>query len=278
MNLLRVFTVDDEPLALHRLRMLLQSMPQVAHVGEASSCAEAAARIAELLPDVVLLDIRMRDGDGFEILEAVSKLPHLPAVIFVTAFEHYAVRAFDRAAVDYVLKPIERERLCQAINRAHQRMRALDAEQRVGELQEVVRNLRSAATESGETSYETEFWLRGATGLVRVLIDSVESVSSEAYYVALHTASASHLMRGSLLQFENKIEPGSFLRVHRRWLVRRFAILELRTRGTAGGEILLTSGRKVPVGRAYIKRLRETLRRYHHDDSQNAGVSLSLAG
>jgi DNA-binding LytR/AlgR family response regulator len=220
----------------------------------------------------------MRDGDGFEILEALSKLPHLPAVIFVTAFEHYAVRAFDSAAVDYVLKPIERDRLCQAINRAHQRMRALDAEQRVGELQEVVRNLRSAAADNGETAYESEFWLRGATGLVRVSIDSVESVSSEAYYVALHTPSASHLMRGSLLQFESRVEPGSFLRVHRRWLVRRFAILELRTRGTAGGEVVLTSGRKVPVGRAYIKRLRETLRRYHGDHPHDVRDHASIAG
>jgi two-component system LytT family response regulator len=260
MNLLRVLTVDDEMLALRRLRLLLQAMPQVEIVGEASSCSEAIEGIARLAPDVVLLDIRMRDGDGFDVLEWIGKRPNPPVVIFVTAFDHYAVRAFERAVVDYLLKPIERDRLAQAISRAHHHMRALASEQRIGEMQEVLRNLRSAAAGRSSTPYETEFWLRGASGLVRVPIESIESASSEDDYVALHTANGSHLLRGSLRQFEARVEPGHFVRVHRRWLVRRYAIAELRTRRTGGGEINLVSGKKVPVGRSYLKRLRETLR------------------
>jgi two-component system LytT family response regulator len=260
MNLLRVLTVDDEMLALRRLRLLLQAMPQVEIVGEASSCSEAIEGIARLAPDVVLLDIRMRDGDGFDVLEWIGKRPNPPLVIFVTAFDHYAVRAFERAVVDYLLKPIERDRLAQAISRAHHHMRALASEQRIGEMQEVLRNLRSAAAGRSSTPYETEFWLRGASGLVRVPIESIESASSEDDYVALHTANGSHLLRGSLRQFEARVEPGHFVRVHRRWLVRRYAIGELRTRRTGGGEINLVSGKKVPVGRSYLKRLRETLR------------------
>jgi two-component system LytT family response regulator len=260
MNLLRVLTVDDEMLALRRLRLLLQAMPQVEIVGEASSCSEAIEGIARLAPDVVLLDIRMRDGDGFDVLEWIGKRPNPPVVIFVTAFDHYAVRAFERAVVDYLLKPIERDRLAQAISRAHHHMRALASEQRIGEMQEVLRNLRSAAAGRSSMPYETEFWLRGASGLLRVPIESIESASSEDDYVALHTANGSHLLRGSLRQFEARVEPGHFVRVHRRWLVRRYAIAELRTRRTGGGEINLVSGKKVPVGRSYLKRLRETLR------------------
>jgi two-component system LytT family response regulator len=253
-------TVDDEVLALRRLKLLLQSMPHVDHVGEASSCKEAIASIDSLAPDLILLDVRMRDGDGFDVLEAAGQRPNPPSVIFVTAFDHYAVRAFERAVIDYLLKPIERDRLAQAINRAHNQMRAVDAEQRVSELQEVLRNLRSAAAGRQDGTYETEFWLRGSSGLVRVPVDAIESASSEDDYVALHTSTGSHLMRGSLRRFESRIEPGLFVRVHRRWMARRFAIAELRTRSTGSGEVLLRSGTKLPVGRAYLKQLRETLR------------------
>src|SRR2546423_13401068 len=104
MNILRVLTVDDEVLALRRLRLLLQATPHVELVGEASSCREAIGFIDKLRPDVVLLDIRMRDGDGFDVLEWISGRPNPPAVIFVTAFDHYAVRAFEESVVDYLLK------------------------------------------------------------------------------------------------------------------------------------------------------------------------------
>jgi two-component system LytT family response regulator len=260
MNVLRILTVDDEVLALRRLRLLLQAMPHAELVGEASSCKEAIECVDRLRPDVVLLDIRMRDGDGFDVLEWIGGRPNPPAVIFVTAFDHYAVRAFERAVVDYLLKPIERDRLAQAISRAHHQMRALEAEQRISEMQELLRNLRSAAAGRSDMPYETEFWLRGASGLVRVPIDAIESASSEDDYVALHTPTGSHLLRGSLRQFEARVEPGQFVRVHRRWIVRRYAIAELRTRRTGGGEVNLTSGKKLPVGRAYLKRLRDSLR------------------
>jgi two-component system LytT family response regulator len=260
MNILRVLTVDDEVLALRRLRLLLQAMPHIELVGEANSCREAIDCVDRLKPDVVLLDIRMRDGDGFDVLEWIDDRPNPPAVIFVTAFDHYAVRAFERAAVDYLLKPIERERLAQAIRRAQHQMRAIEAEQRISEMQELLRNLRAAAAGRSDTPYDTEFWLRGASGLLRVPIDAIESASSEDDYVALHTPNGSHLLRGSLRQFEARVEPGQFVRVHRRWMVRRFAIAELRTRRTGGGEVHLMSGRKVPVGRAYLKGLRENLR------------------
>jgi two-component system LytT family response regulator len=274
MNLLRVLTVDDETLALRRLRLLLQAMPNVELVGEASSCKEAIEKIATLAPDLVLLDIRMRDGDGFDVIEWVGERPNPPSIIFVTAFDHYAVRAFERAVVDYLLKPIERDRLAQAISRVHHQMRATEAEQRIGEMQELLRNLRSAAAGRSDTPYETEFWLRGASGLVRVPIDAIESASSEDDYVALHTRNGSHLMRGSLRQFEARVEPGQFVRVHRRWIVRRYAIAELRTRRTGGGEVNLTSGKKVPVGRAYLKKLRDDLRNPEVRPAQSLSVAM----
>ena len=259
MNAIRVLTVDDEVLARRRLKLLLKGMPHVEHIGEAASCKDAMAAIQDLSPDAILLDIRMRDGDGFEIVEWLGDRPNPPAIIFVTAFDHYAVRAFERAAVDYLLKPIERERLAQAIRRAHERLQALEADQRISDMQELVKNLRSAAAGRSDTPFDTEFWLRSASGLVRVPVDSIECVSSEDDYVAFHTATGSHLMRGSLRQFENRVEPGQFVRVHRRWLVRRSAIYELRTRRAGNAEVTLRSGKKMPVGRVYLRQLRKDL-------------------
>ena len=260
MSILRVLTVDDELLALKRLKLLLQAVPYVEQVGEASSCAEALSEITALAPDVILLDIKMRDGDGFDVVEALAKRANPPAIIFVTAFDHYAVRAFDSAVVDYLLKPVERERLARALRKARQELRATDAEHRLSEMQEIVRNLRSLAGGRRSQPFETEFWLRGSAGLVRVALDAIDCVSSEDDYVAIHTHGGSHLMRGSIRQFENRVEPGFFVRVHRRWLVRKNAITELRTPRFGGSEVLLRTGKRLPVGRVYLKQLKATIR------------------
>ena len=265
MSLLRVLTVDDETLALRRLRLLLQGMPHIEHAGEAGSCEDALAQIEALSPDVVLLDIKMRDGDGFDVVDAIAHRPNPPAVIFVTAFDHYAVRAFESAVADYLLKPVERERLAQALRRVRHQLRATDAEQRLSEMQEIVRNLRSLARSGGVQSYETEFWLRGAAGLIRVPVDAIDCVSSEDDYVAIHTMNGSHLMRGSIRQFAARVEPGHFVRVHRRWLVRRTSIRELRTPRFGGSEVLLRTGKRLPVGRVYLKLLKAGLRDGTHD-------------
>jgi two-component system LytT family response regulator len=247
-------------LALRRIKLLLQGMPYVEHVGEASSCAEVLAAVGRTAPDVLLLDIKMRDGDGFDVLESLTGRANPPIVIFVTAFDHYAVRAFEHAVLDYLLKPVERERLSKALTRARQLVQNGEAEQRLLEMQEVIRNLRNAAAARHQTPYETEFWIRGPDGLVRVPLESIECVSSEDDYVALHTPTGAHLMRGSLRQFEGRVEPGHFVRVHRRWLVRKSAIAELKTRNLGSAEVTLRSGRKAQVGRVYLKQLRAELR------------------
>ena len=259
MTPLRILTVDDEALALRRLKLLLQTIPLAEHVGEASSCGEALSRIASLRPHVVLLDIKMRDGNGFEVVEAIAQRPNPPAIIFVTAFDQFAARAFESAVADYLLKPVERERLVRALDRVHQQMKAIDAEQRVEELQQIVRNLRSARSEVEDYPFETEFWIRSAGGLTRVPVDAIDCLNSEDEYIAIHTANGSHLMRGSIRQFLGKVEPGLFVRVHRRWLVKRTAIAELCSRRLGRTEVVLRNGRRLPAGRVYLKQLRQDI-------------------
>jgi DNA-binding LytR/AlgR family response regulator len=223
-------TADDEMLALRRLQILLRGMANVEHVGEASSCAEALARSAALAPDVILLDIKMRDGDAFDVVEELAHRADAPIIIFVTAFDQYAVRAFEAAVAEY--------------------------------LQSIVRNLRASIAKEHGDGFETEFWLRGPNGIVQVPIDLIDCVSSEDDYVAIHTRNGSHLMRGSIRKFEGQIEQGQFVRVHRAWLVRKTSIAELRTPRIGSAEILLRSGKKVPVGRVYLRNLRrDTMKR-----------------
>ena len=118
MTHLRILTIDDEPLALRRLKLLLRTISEVEHVGEAGGRAEALAKIEALKPDVLLLDIMMRDGSGFEVVEALHQAPRTPVVLFVTAFDQYAIGAFDSAVADYLLKPVEPQRLAAALTRA----------------------------------------------------------------------------------------------------------------------------------------------------------------
>jgi two-component system LytT family response regulator len=257
MTPLRILTVDDELLALRRLQLLLHSIPHAEHVGEASGCSAALEQIERLRPDVVLLDIQMRDGNGFEVIEKVLRQPVPPLFVFVTAFDAFAVRAFDSFACDFLLKPVERDRLARALDRARVQLRSIDAQRRVTELQQIVRNLRAARSTTPVSPFEYEFWLRTANGIIRIAVDEIECVSSEDEYVAIHTQSGSHLMRGSIRQFETKVEPGLFVRVHRRWLVKKSAIMELSTR--SGAEVVLRSGRRLPAGRVYLRGLRREI-------------------
>jgi len=263
MNPLRVLAVDDEVLALRRLRLMLQAMPYVEQVGEADGVRDALAKIDQLAPDVLLLDIRMRDGSGFDLVQALARRPASPAIIFVSAFNRFAVRAFETSAVDYLLKPIERDRLGQALQRARERRGEADAVQRVAELLEVIGNLRSA--DEGDSAYESEFWVRKGNGFVKVPVDSIEWVGSEDEYVRLNTATDSYLMRGSIRQLEGRLDPARFVRIHRRWLVRKAAIVELRPAGFGRVEAVLRSGRQFRAGRVYGRRLREMVLRASAD-------------
>jgi two-component system LytT family response regulator len=258
MNALRVLTVDDEALALRRLAILLQTMPNVEHVGEATGVREALAQIDESTPDVVLLDIKMRDGSGFDVVESLTRRAVAPVVVFVTAFDRFAVRAFETTAVGYLLKPVERDRLAQALQKARRRRCEIDAEQRIAELREVVRSLRSEA-DDGDARYETELWLKSGRGLVKVPVDSIEWVGSEDEYVRLHAASGSYLMRGSIHQLEQRLDPRRFVRIHRRALVRKAAIARLQASSLGRTAVLLNSGTRLTAGRVYGKRLRDLL-------------------
>ncbi len=256
MTRLRILTVDDEVLALRRLHLLLGNMEAVERIGEARGCDEAIRQIEALQPDVLLLDVQMRDGTGFDVIE---RLPpgKPPLVIFVSAFDHYAVRAFEASAIDYVLKPVEFERLEAALNRARERLTAFDAEQQLEEMRAIIATLRMNMRGDDNPRYETELWIRkNVTGFARVPVDSIEWVCSEDDYVRVHTREASYLMRSSIRSLEGRLDPQYFARIHRRALVRKSAIREFRSPRFGATEVVLQSGQRLPAGRVYAKTLR----------------------
>ncbi len=169
---LRLLLADDEPLALRRIKLALQDIPGVEVVGAASDGAQAINAMRDLRPDVVLLDIRMPLADGFEVANAVEDAGG-PSVIFVSAYESYAVRAFETSAVDYLLKPVEFERLASALDRARERRAAQDAGRRAEELAAVLDALKKEAEEREGPRYDKEFWIRDRGRFLRVPVADV---------------------------------------------------------------------------------------------------------
>lgn len=260
MTPLRILIVDDESLALARLKLVLENISEAELVGEADSCHQAMVRINELKPNVVLLDIKMRDGNGFELVRALAERPNAPAIVLVSAYDQYAPQAFDSQVVDYILKPVEQPRLFRALVRAQAKLKADDAEQRADELQLVLKNVRAASKTDSEPAYEYEFWLNGPTGVVRVSVDAVDYVRSADEYISIHTQTGSHLMRGSIRQFAARLEPGLFVRVHRCWLVKKSSIVEVKSRKPGKLEVMLRNGLNIPVGRVHRRNLKSYIK------------------
>ncbi len=264
MTELTVVTVDDEPLALRRLALAIARIPGFKVIGEADGCAAGLRRIAECRPDILIVDIKMRDGTGFDLLAGLPP-GDMPAVIFATAFDSFAVRAFETPAVDYVLKPIELPRLRDALDRAKARIASDTAAARAAEMESVIANLRTAMTGAAPVPDEREIWVRGRAGtLTRVALSDVILVTSEDDYVRLHLAEQSHLVRSSIRAFERELPPGTFVRVHRSALVRQSAITEV-VRSPLGVRVVLANGQTIDAGRVHARALLAAMKRERLD-------------
>jgi DNA-binding LytR/AlgR family response regulator len=251
---LRLLLADDEPLALRRIKLALQDIPDVEIVGAASDGAQAITQMRDLRPDVVLLDIKMPLADGFEVANAVEDAGG-PAVIFVSAFETYALQAFQTSAVDYLLKPVEFERLASALERARERRAAKDAGRRAEELQAVLEALRKEANDRDGVRYEKEFWIRDRGRFLRVPVAEVERIEAERDYVRLYWEGRTLLHRETMSNLEEKLDPDTMLRVHRSAFVNWKRLKSVRRDPNGRLMAVLESGDEVPVSRAYAQRV-----------------------
>jgi two-component system LytT family response regulator len=257
-DILRILAVDDEPLALRRVELLLGRIPGVDLVGKASNGPEALLRIEELRPDVLLLDIKMAGVTGFDLVE---RLPgnHAPRVVFVTAFDEFAIRAFEVGAIDFVLKPVEFDRLAAAIARARSALAAMDAEERLAELRQVVAALREQNRGSQAKRYESEIWAERRSEFVRVRVADLDWVAAERDYVRLNAHGNSYLLRETISNLEARLDPEQFIRVRRSALVRIDRVTGIRKAGYGDFRVTLADGSSIRVGRTYVKQIRSLI-------------------
>ena len=263
MTALRVIAIDDEPLALRRLEWCLEDLPGIALVGKTGDPQHGLDMIRTLSPDVVLLDVEMPELTGFELIESLGAIAEiaLPEIVFVTAFDHFAVKAFGISAVDYLLKPVERSRLHEALERARVRRELRDAQARVQELREIIDSLRAERRGGGsQKKYESELWIREGDARVRVPVQMIERLEADGDYVRLHVGQRMRLMRARLGDLADRLDPAQFVRIHRSEIVRHDLIAAIRRHDSGRTFAVLAGGREVPVSRRYVARIAETLR------------------
>lgn len=255
-SVLRVLIVDDEPPAVAGLRALLAGHPDTEVVGEALGGRAAIAAVAACAPDLVLLDVQMPEVDGFAVADAVLRDARsaVPVVVFVTAYDAHAVRAFDVGAADYLLKPVDATRFARALARARQVVAVADATERARDLARVLAahagsplSMPAARTSSPAHAFLVRV---GARDLL-VPADEIAWVEADDYCAVLHRHDGRrHVIRETLHALEARLDAGAFVRVHRSALVRRSAIAALERHGLGQLRAVLRDGTRVPISRA----------------------------
>lgn len=249
---LRAVIIDDESLARSRLRAMLRRIEGIEIVGEASDGDAGLALITREEPDVVFLDIKMPGSNGFNLLSGLGA-ENTPVVIFVTAFNNYAVRAFDTDAVDYLLKPVSFERLEGALVRARTALLSRDAAARLAEMERVIEALRTPSAEPQPSPYEREFWVQRRAEHLRVPVMKIEWIEADRDYVRLHVGGEAYLTRDTITSLSERLDPAWFMRVHRSAIVRRDLIQAIRPGPYGAIRVRLTTGTEVAVGRTFTK-------------------------
>jgi len=237
---MRVFIVDDEPLALEWLRACLGRLAGIEIVGEAADGDAALERIAALDPDVVLLDIQMPGRSGVEVARVLAGRAR-PEVVFVTAFSHWAAEAFELDAADYLLKPVRADRLEEAMNRARRRL------------------LGAPPVASCPAAFEAGFWVRHKEGLVRVLVADIRRIEADKDYALIHTHLRTHILRTTMREMEERLDPREIVRVHRSAFVRLSTVRRVERNRRGLMRLHTEDGAVVDVGASYAKRVAAAL-------------------
>jgi DNA-binding LytR/AlgR family response regulator len=234
---LRTVIVDDEPLAIERMKILCAAEPSIEVVGTASDGAEAIRIAEQLSPDLMFLDIGMPKMDGIGAARALSLLARKPAIIFITAYDNFAVEAFDLDIADYVLKPVSAARLSRAISRAASMPSAASS---------------PPATPVSDGEFASEFWVSHRSELIRVAAVDILRVEAERDYMRLFTAERSYLLHQTISTLEQRLNPERFLRIHRSHIIRRDLITGLRHEGGGVWHALLANDVSMRIGRKYL--------------------------
>jgi two-component system LytT family response regulator len=248
--MIRTLVVDDEALSRERLTTLLAQEPDVEVVGECAGGRDAVERIRELRPDLVFLDVQMPEVDGFQVVAQLDP-ENAPAVVFATAYDEFALRAFDAAAADYLLKPVGPERLAVALDRVRAR---LPAGRTHTPLDPRVSSLLEGMATAGE--HRERFAVRTGGRFVIVRADEIAWVEAADNYVRLHTATETHLFRATMAEMERMLDPRRFLRIHRSAIIAVDQVRAIEPWGLGEHQFVLADGTRLTSSRGYRKAIR----------------------
>jgi two-component system, LytTR family, response regulator len=249
---IRTIIVDDEPLARRGIRAQLEEESDFEIIAECRNGLEAVAAIQKEAPDLVFLDVQMPELDGFGVLETLGS-EQLPTVIFVTAYDRYALRAFEVHALDYMLKPLDPERFAQTLERARLQIERKDIRDLNRRLQTLLDDLKAA------TKHADRLVIKAGGRIVFLNVSEIDWIEAADNYVRLHVGRESHLMRETLSNLEKRLDPIRFARVHRSTIINVQRIKELYPLFRGEYEIVLKDGTRVSSGRNYRERLQELL-------------------
>ncbi|HEY6348845.1 MAG TPA: LytTR family DNA-binding domain-containing protein [Candidatus Angelobacter sp.] len=241
--------VDDEPLARQGLRMLLSQDPEIGAIQEARDGNEAVKAIIKMHPDLVFLDVQMPEKDGFSVVREVGA-ERMPAVVFVTAHDRYAIQAFEINALDYLLKPITEERFAQALARAKNRLQSHSGDDATRQIIGLLQTIASPQ------KYLKRLAVRSAGKTVFVDVEDIDWMEAAENYVQLHTSRARHLLHVPMNTLEKSLDPETFLRVHRSIIVNVGRIKELQPGPHGEYVITLHNDVRLQSGRSYNEKLK----------------------
>jgi two-component system LytT family response regulator len=244
---LNALIADDEPLARERLRFLLSGDEEVAVTGECRNGREVVAALRENRYDVLFLDIQMPVAGGFDIIEQVG-VAHMPITIFVTAHNHYAVKAFEVHALDYLTKPVEPERLKTALVRVKEQIASQAALMTQEQLKSVLAALRHG--EAVRRDYPSRLVVPNGTRDSFVNVDDIEWIEAADYYSCLHVGTKNLMLRETIKQLAETLDPGKFVRVHRSAIVNIGHVRELLREGRSDGWVILSNGSRLRMSKA----------------------------
>jgi two-component system LytT family response regulator len=252
MTKLRTLIVDDEPLARERLASLLSAEPDVQIVGQCRDGEEAITAIEDHSPNLVFLDVQMPQMSGFDVIEAVGS-ERMPLVIFVTAYDQHALKAFQVRALDYLLKPFDRERFTDALQRARKQIERDETGDLGRRLMALVKDLRK------DQPRAERLVVKSGGRLFFLRADEIDWVEAAGNYVRLHVGNTPHLLRETMNAIENRLDPEKFFRIHRCRIVNMERIQELQPWLNGEYSVVLRTGTRLTLSRGYREKLQERL-------------------
>ena len=259
MEKIRALLVDDEPIARRGIRQQLQSEKDVEIIGECSNGQEAVAAIRQQDPDLVFLDVQMPLLNGFGVVEAIG-VEHLPAVVFVTAYDEHAIRAFEVNALDYLLKPIDHQRFQKTLSRVRDQLHQSNGKQLRKQLTELLTHLDRAQQPTAESQFLERVVIRENERVLILPVNEIDWINSHGNYIQIHTRGRPHLQRETMDGIERKLDPQKFVRLRRSTIVNIEQVKELKPLFNGEYAVMLKNGPELTSSRRYRKRLDVLLR------------------